>query len=596
MSPRKFPRSGGCSRILCLSFLAAACSSADTMLVRSINAGQTWSDADPGPPHAAITHIFASGHIFVETATASGPAFLRSSDDGSGWLDLPVLQGIASMVDAWNASPLFPDLVYFHLKDGTIVKTTDGGRTGIRYPAGNLSQLTARTKVYSTLSILVLGPSSLWATFEYLAEGEMRAFFKSDDEGRSWQELFPPAPVQAYGDLQVLPQRAPANPILLRGRYGDPGRPGPSLRSDDLGANWTPLIIPGCSVDVITRHSLEQDAHNPATFYVECTWDGSGTAIYRSDDAGKNWRPLARLNARVSRLYVSPVDATHVWAYEVDEFDQLRRSNPWWSTDGGLTWRQIPNPLRGYPVLDPQDPNAMYVYMDHRQQAPLYDRQTFIQNIAGLSGPLSLAPGSLVSIYGSELAAGTALAAGGSPLPDSLLGVAVRVGGRAAPLLFVSRGQINAQIPFGVGPGPVVLEVQRADGSVDRQTVDLAIQAPAILRAGDAPQIFHAVGMRPVTSADPVRSQEMIVIRCAGLGETTPALAAALPLVGFTRRDPEVSGMLVIPDLALRAVAVPGMVGVYEVTAQAPLLTGSSSMILYIQLGLLDQAGMPAIP
>jgi len=250
--------------------------------------------------------------------------------------------------------------------------------------------------------------------------------------------------------------------------------------------------------------------------------------------------------------------------------------------------------LRGYPVLDPQDPNAFYVYLNHRQQARLYDRQTFIQNIAGLSGFQALAPRSLVSIYGSGLAGGTARA-GGGPLPESLLGVTVRFAGRAAPLLFVSSGQINAQIPFGVGPGPVLLEVQRADGSVDRQTVDLAPQAPAILRAGDAPQIFHADGVRLVTSADPVRSRELIIIRCAGLGETTPDLAAGLPLVGFTRRDPEVSGMLVIPDVALRAVAVPGMAGVYEVTAQVPLLTGSSSMILYVELGL-DQAGMPAVP
>ncbi|MCU1239007.1 MAG: type sorting protein, partial [Candidatus Solibacter sp.] len=54
--------------------------------------------------------------------------------------------------------------------------------------------------------------------------------------------------------------------------------------------------------------------------------------------------------------------------------------------------------------------------------------------------------GSLVSIYGANLATQTAVA-GTIPLPSTLGDVRVTVDGRTAPLYFVSPGQINLQLP-----------------------------------------------------------------------------------------------------------------------------------------------------
>src|SRR4051812_17674608 len=61
----------------------------------------------------------------------------------------------------------------------------------------------------------------------------------------------------------------------------------------------------------------------------------------------------------------------------------------------------------------------------------------------------AVSQGSLVSIFGSQLAAATALAAS-IPLATSLNNVSVSFDGLAAPLHFVSAGQINAQIPWEV--------------------------------------------------------------------------------------------------------------------------------------------------
>jgi uncharacterized protein (TIGR03437 family) len=67
---------------------------------------------------------------------------------------------------------------------------------------------------------------------------------------------------------------------------------------------------------------------------------------------------------------------------------------------------------------------------------------------AGTPGS-AVAPGSLVSIFGTNLANVT-MSADRTPLPLALGGTSVTVDGIPAPLLYVSPGQINAQIPRGV--------------------------------------------------------------------------------------------------------------------------------------------------
>jgi len=69
---------------------------------------------------------------------------------------------------------------------------------------------------------------------------------------------------------------------------------------------------------------------------------------------------------------------------------------------------------------------------------------TGVVNAASWAAPV--APGSIIAIFGSQLASTTA-AAVGFPLPGDLKGTSVTINGTAAPLYFVSPGQINAQMP-----------------------------------------------------------------------------------------------------------------------------------------------------
>jgi uncharacterized protein (TIGR03437 family) len=86
---------------------------------------------------------------------------------------------------------------------------------------------------------------------------------------------------------------------------------------------------------------------------------------------------------------------------------------------------------------------------------------------AGTAGS-TIAPGSIVSIFGSNLAASMAQA-NQVPLPDTLAGTSVTFGGVPAPLFYVSPGQINAQAPAGIQCSDTIttanVVVQTAAGS-----------------------------------------------------------------------------------------------------------------------------------
>lgn len=74
------------------------------------------------------------------------------------------------------------------------------------------------------------------------------------------------------------------------------------------------------------------------------------------------------------------------------------------------------------------------------------------------SGVPGAAPGMLMSVYGTQLAA-TTVSASGLPLTTSLGGVSATVNGWPAPLLYVSPTQINLQVPYEAGAGVATLGI-----------------------------------------------------------------------------------------------------------------------------------------
>jgi uncharacterized protein (TIGR03437 family) len=91
----------------------------------------------------------------------------------------------------------------------------------------------------------------------------------------------------------------------------------------------------------------------------------------------------------------------------------------------------------------------------------------------------TLAPGSLATLYGSNLSDAEHLIAPNPGFPPSVADVSVSVNGLEAPLTYVSPGQINFQVPWETAAGPADIEVTRNGTGSNAETVTVTASAPS---------------------------------------------------------------------------------------------------------------------
>lgn len=108
-----------------------------------------------------------------------------------------------------------------------------------------------------------------------------------------------------------------------------------------------------------------------------------------------------------------------------------------------------------------------------------------IMSAAGATPDGTMAPGSIISIYGENLA--PALQIGSTnPLPQSLGQITVTIGNYLLPLLFVSPGQINAQLPSELVDGNYTLYVHQTGQPDVPGNLTVSRDAPAMFTQANA--------------------------------------------------------------------------------------------------------------
>ena len=132
----------------------------------------------------------------------------------------------------------------------------------------------------------------------------------------------------------------------------------------------------------------------------------------------------------------------------------------------------------------------------------------------GASFKSTFAPGSILSLFGSTFSPSTTAAAS-VPLPISMAGVAVTVNGVAAPLYYVSAGQLNIQIPYETPVNAAVTVKINNNGQVGSKTITLAAAAPGI---------FTGPNLAVAPNGNAARGQ-IASLYITGAGVTNPAIA-----------------------------------------------------------------------
>lgn len=195
---------------------------------------------------------------------------------------------------------------------------------------------------------------------------------------------------------------------------------------------------------------------------------------------------------------------------------------------------------------------------------------------ASLAAGVPIAPGSLVTIYGSNLADQTMQPSGGGNLPSQLGGTQVLMGDTLLPLLFTSNGQVNVQVPYSV---PVdtqfQLSVQRGNALSVPEQLAVAQAQPGIFTPDGSGfgqgHIYKSDSITLAKPGTPAAAGEVILIYCSGLGAVNPPVPAGTPVDGL---HPTVSPVTLLiggqPANVLFAGLTPGFVGLYQINAVLP--------------------------
>ncbi|HEV2688541.1 MAG TPA: BACON domain-containing carbohydrate-binding protein, partial [Bryobacteraceae bacterium] len=193
----------------------------------------------------------------------------------------------------------------------------------------------------------------------------------------------------------------------------------------------------------------------------------------------------------------------------------------------------------------------------------------------------SPAPGTLISIFGSALADDVA-GASALPLPTQLLSTQVILGGVTVPLVFVSGGQINAQVPYRL-PTKATYQVivQRGTAISTPESVGIGDGQPAVfttdLSGGGQGHIYRITSAGAQILASPgaaVTAGDVVTVYCSGLGEVNPATVTAgspAPLDVLENTANPVTATIGDMDAkVLFAGLTPGFTGLYQVNLVIP--------------------------
>jgi uncharacterized protein (TIGR03437 family) len=222
----------------------------------------------------------------------------------------------------------------------------------------------------------------------------------------------------------------------------------------------------------------------------------------------------------------------------------------------------------------------------------------------------SIAPGSWIEIFGSNLSINTRSWAGGDfsgvNAPTSLEGTKVTVGGQLAFIDYVSPGQVNAQVPSNVGTGPQSIVATTAAGASAPYTITVNAVEPGLLAPGsfsfagkqDVVALFsdgttYVLPPAAISGVTSRRAQpgDVITLYGIGFGAVTPnILAGQIVQQNNALAMPFQIQFGSTPANFLYDGLAPSAVGLYQFNVTVPNITGSDAVPVTFTVGGVPQA------
>lgn len=237
---------------------------------------------------------------------------------------------------------------------------------------------------------------------------------------------------------------------------------------------------------------------------------------------------------------------------------------------------------------------------------PIVPADSVVNNASFALGTNPLAPGTIAAIFGTALDDGTnnsfsSFGANGELL-TTLGGASVTFNGISAPMFSAFPGQLNVQIPGGLGSATSAMVVVTVGGqSSAPQAVPLGSFSPGLFSTNQkgtgqgAIQIANtstyaaASGSISGSQSRAVKPSEFITIYCTGLGAVSnppaPGTAASSNPLSHTLTTPRVTIGGETATVSFAGLS-PGYVGLYQVNAQIPAdASGGSAVAVQLSMG-----------
>jgi uncharacterized protein (TIGR03437 family) len=171
----------------------------------------------------------------------------------------------------------------------------------------------------------------------------------------------------------------------------------------------------------------------------------------------------------------------------------------------------------------------------------------------------AFSPGAIVSVFGNYLGGQSATSAqvgANGLIGDQLGGDQITFNGIAAPLLYVSAGQINTIIPYSVQPSATAVEVTTDGGTTRPPEISVQLTSLSLFPG----LIFNPNGTLN-SATNPAPTGATLVMYGTGMGVTSPPLADGSIVHGPPFPRPDATFSAVVTNTSTQYVATIGYLG-----------------------------------